>query len=194
MTSPVTQTYHSAVTERRLFYGVAEVADALGLNRQLVTVWRKRRSWGMPEPDDELASGPLWRGATIEPWIDATRSRLAAEAAGDAAPLGPDATRRWARRLLRLLALLLEDAPRPALVARALRELEQAIPALEQSAPGPDRDALLETAAALRAKPEDATTGQLLTTGLAGLEPAVRALGATGAVSRRTPPDTDGSR
>jgi hypothetical protein len=33
------------------FYGIAEIADAMGLSRQLVAVWRKRRSHGIPEPD-----------------------------------------------------------------------------------------------------------------------------------------------
>jgi hypothetical protein len=171
----------------RRYYGIAEVADALGLNRQLVTVWRRRRSRGMPEPDDELASGPLWRGATIEPWIAATRARLAAEALGDAAPLGPDAARRWARRLLRLCALLLEDDPRPALVARALRELDQAEAALAATAPSPGRDALLATAAALRTAAEPGAEGPgrdraVLAAALAGVGPAVTALRTTGAL------------
>lgn len=166
---------------RRRYYGVAEVADALGLNRQLVTVWRRRRSWGMPEPDDELASGPLWRGATIEPWIEATRTRLAAEASG-AAPLTADAARRVARRLLRLLALLLEDVPRAALVARALRELEQAEAPITAAAPSPGRDALLGGLAALRAA-ADGGSGPLLAAALAGLGGMNSALRETGAVS-----------
>lgn len=178
---------------RRRYYGIAEVADALGLNRQLVTVWRKRRSRGMPEPDDELASGPLWRGETIEPWIAATRARLAAEARGEAVPLGPEAARRWARRLLRLSALLLEDDPRPALVARTLRELEQAATALLAAAPSPERDALLATAQALSAPPPDDGSG-LLGVAVGGVGPALGALRATGVLPERTLPDTDRDR
>jgi len=49
---------------RKGFYGIAEIAEALGLNRQLVTAWRRRRSHGIPEPDAELSSGPIWRGET----------------------------------------------------------------------------------------------------------------------------------
>lgn len=185
MTTPVTHTYYvrmdGPATGPRRYYGIAEVADALGLNRQLVTVWRRRRSWGMPEPDDELASGPLWRGATIEPWIDTTRARLAAEASGGAAPLTPDAARRVARRLLRLLALLLEDVPRAALVARALRELEQAEAPVAAAAPSPGRDALLGALAALRAA-AGGGTGPVLAAGLAGLNGMNSALRETDAV------------
>lgn len=176
-----------ATDRRRRYYGVAEVADALGLNRQLVTVWRRRRSWGMPEPDDELASGPLWRGPTIEPWIEATRARLAAEATDGAAPLAPDAARRAGRRLLRLLALLLEDAPRAALVARALRDLEQAEPAVAAAAPAPGRDALLAAMTELRAAatgdgPPGAADAGVLTVGLTGLDAMIRVLRETAAV------------
>jgi hypothetical protein len=181
-----------AVDRPRRYYGIAEVADALGLNRQLVTVWRRRRSRGMPEPDDELASGPLWRGATIEPWIAATRARLAAEAAGAAVPLGPADARRWARRLLRLVALLLEDTLRPALVARALRELDQAAAGLAAAAPSPERDALLATATRIAAA-GDPGSG-LLAAALAGIEPAVRAVLATGEPPEQqvSGPDGDG--
>lgn len=114
---------------RRELYGIAEIADALGLPRQLVTVWRRRRAHGMPEPDAELASGPVWAGTTIEPWIDGQR------AARDttAAPLDQATTRRIARRLLRLVALLLEDPRRPRLVNQALREVTEMLPVLESA-------------------------------------------------------------
>src|SRR5436190_16698212 len=103
MTSTVPRDYIDHVTQarvRRRHYGIAEIAEALGLNRQLVTVWRKRRSWGMPEPDDELASGPLWLGTTVEPWIDAVRTRLAGEQHQTAEQFGPTLARRVGRRLL----------------------------------------------------------------------------------------------
>ncbi len=72
-----------ARAERKAFYGIAEIADALGLNRQLVTAWRRRRSHGIPEPDGELSSGPIWRGTTIEPWIDVVRATAGFAGAAD---------------------------------------------------------------------------------------------------------------
>lgn len=117
--------------ERRQHYGIAEIADSLEVDRQLVTVWRRRRSRGIPEPDDELAAGPLWVAATIEPWISATRRRLAMES------LGAEGKRavlpaRALRRYLRLTALLLEEQLRPGYVGRAARDLGELVPALEQ--------------------------------------------------------------
>lgn len=99
-------------------YGIAEIADALGVGRQLVAAWRRRRSHGMPEPDAELASGPVWLGHTIEPWID----RLPVRPSGGPPPLTAAEIRQLARRSLRLLALLLEERPRTQLVTRALAE------------------------------------------------------------------------
>lgn len=128
---------------RRRYYGIAEVADALGQPRQLVTAWRRRRSWGMPLPDDELSSGPVWRGETIEPWIDLTRARLAA---GDVAPAtpGPALVRRVGRRVLRLAALVLEEEQRPGLLARARAELVETRTEVEATADSPARAALLQ--------------------------------------------------
>ncbi len=115
----------------RQHYGIAEIADSLRVDRQLVTVWRRRRSRGMPEPDDELAAGPLWLAATIEPWIFATRRRLDMDspgAEGKRAVLPAQALRRY----LRLTALLLEERLRPGYVGRAARDLGEMVPALEQ--------------------------------------------------------------
>src|SRR5215469_702123 len=72
--------------------------DALGVGRQLVAAWRRRRSHGMPEPVAELASGPVWLGHTIEPWIEALPVRPSG------APPSPTAAEIWqlARRSLRL--------------------------------------------------------------------------------------------
>lgn len=138
---------------RRELYGIAEIADALGLSRQLVTVWRKRRTRGMPEPDAELASGPVWRGPTIEPWID-DQIRLAGRAS-EAAPLPPAAIRRAGRRLLRLVALLLEDNRRPRLVQQALREAADLVPEIQAAAQNPTAAALLKATAPLAALEED---------------------------------------
>ena len=106
---------------RRDFYGIAEIADALDLSRQLVTVWRRRRSHGLPEPDAELSSGPIWRGETIEPWIDDFRDRRDLPVQ----PLDAEVTLRACRRILRLAALLLEQPPRIRLLSQALAEVRE---------------------------------------------------------------------
>src|SRR4051812_49282347 len=109
---------------RRRFYGIAEIAEALGIDRQLVTVWRRRSSHGMPPPDEELSSGPLWTAETIAPWIATTRARLEAEAAGSRSGTpSPALIRQAVRRLFRLVALLLEDVPRTEVVRRAVHAL-----------------------------------------------------------------------
>lgn len=133
-----------APAPRRRHYGIAEIADALGLNRQLVTVWRRRRSWGMPEPDDELASGPLWLGSTIEPWIDTTRARLAGGEPG-ADAISTHDLRRAGRRLFRLTALLLAEEPRADLVIKAYADLEQITTGVREADQGELRQRLLET-------------------------------------------------
>lgn len=115
---------------RRAFYGITEIADALGLNRQLVTVWRKRRSHGLPEPDAELSSGPIWRGETIEPWIDGLRGRRGAPPG----PLEPATALRVCRGILRLAALVLEQPPRARLLSQALGELREVRPLVVASA------------------------------------------------------------
>src|SRR5690242_18660766 len=121
-----------SATTRRRHYGIAEIADALGADRQLVTVWRRRLSRGMPPPDDELAAGPLWVAATIEPWIEETRARLARERP-DSGPPSPRLIRQAARRVLRLTVLLLEEDPHRQSVARALQALGQLGPELTSS-------------------------------------------------------------
>lgn len=136
--------YYDRVTPpaRRELYGIAEIADVLGQPRQLVTVWRRRRTRGMPEPDAELASGPVWLGRTIEPWID-DQIRLAGRGAG-AAPLGPAAVRKVGRRVLRLVALLLEEPRRPRLIQQALREAGDLLPVVEAAERDATALALLE--------------------------------------------------
>ncbi|HEU0242236.1 MAG TPA: hypothetical protein VFR11_23690 [Micromonosporaceae bacterium] len=120
--------------DRQACYGIAEIADSLGVGRQLVAVWRRRRSHGMPEPDAELASGPVWLANTIEPWMHAlpvrpTGERVAATAAE---------VRQLARRWLRLLVLLLEERPRLELVARALADVRELLDLAMVSADGRD--------------------------------------------------------
>jgi hypothetical protein len=109
---------------RRRFYGIAEIAEAVGVDRQLVTVWRRRSSHGLPPPDEELASGPLWSAASVEPWIHVTRSRLRAEATGQrGVRLTRSLARQAASRLFHLTALLLEEPRRAEAIAPAARGL-----------------------------------------------------------------------
>jgi transposase-like protein len=174
----------SVAEVRRRHYGIAEIADALGLNRQLVTVWRRRRSWGMPEPDDELASGPLWLGSTVEPWIDAVRARLGEQSAA-AGQLGPELIRRAGRRLLRLAALLLEDTPRPSLVVRAYAELGEVVDAVRDCAAGADRELLLAALERVMSHPgsddgQPAPSADLAASCLAALAEVVPLLRRTG--------------
>lgn len=138
---------------RRELYGIAEIADALDQPRQLVTVWRRRRTRGMPEPDAELASGPVWRGPTIEPWID-EQIRLAGRPAGEEA-LTAAAIQRIGRRILRLVALLLEESPRRRLIQQALRDASELVPDVEAARRDEVTLALLKVTAPLRALADD---------------------------------------
>jgi transcriptional regulator with XRE-family HTH domain len=161
---------------RQRFYGIAEIADALGVDRQLVTVWRRRRSRDLPRPDAELAAGPLWLGSTIEPWIEQARERLRREAAATRAAhsFTPSLARQAARRAFRLAALLLEEPRRPPQLRQALLALAELRPRLEQAVVDGDagrrgaRDlALLSqeagaVAASLDSPPPDRSTDELL--------------------------------
>lgn len=46
--------------------GIAEIAAMLGVPRNTVAQWRKRGA--LPQPDAELAAGPVWERAAIEQW------------------------------------------------------------------------------------------------------------------------------
>jgi hypothetical protein len=120
--------------ERKAFYGIAEIAEALGLNRQLVTAWRRRRSHGIPEPDAELSSGPIWRGVSVEPWIDIVRDRRD-DAGGQ--PVSPEVALRAGRRMLRVAALLLDQPIRTRLLTQALAEARELLPVVESAADDP---------------------------------------------------------
>src|SRR5262249_7249252 len=121
----------------------AEIADALGVGRQLVAAWRRRGSHGMPDPDAELASRPIWLGGSIEPWIDS----LPARPSGGPPPLTEAGVPPGARRLLRLLTLLLEEKPRDQLVTRAVAEARELL-YLAPELP-PDRDTARRSIAVL---------------------------------------------
>lgn len=138
---------------RKAFYGIAEIADALGLNRQLVTAWRRRRSHGMPEPDAELSSGPIWRGETVEPWIDHVRNRRT----GDAdQPITAEFAFRAGRRMLRLAAILLEQPVRPRLLSQAMTEARELLPTLDAAADDPLGLAVAQLLAPLRGPVDEA--------------------------------------
>jgi hypothetical protein len=54
----------------RRAYGVTEVAAAVGELPGTIHVWLHRGAHGIPEPDERLASGPVWLGGgPITPWI-----------------------------------------------------------------------------------------------------------------------------
>ena len=48
-------------------YGITEIAKAMNSHSDTVSVWRSRGY--LPEPDAELAMGPVWSARRIEPWI-----------------------------------------------------------------------------------------------------------------------------
>lgn len=49
------------------YYGVREIADALGEDPRVVSNWWRRGK--LPEPSARLYMGPMWTAAAIRPWI-----------------------------------------------------------------------------------------------------------------------------
>jgi hypothetical protein len=135
-----------ADASRKAFYGIAEIAEALGLNRQLVTAWRRRRSHGIPEPDAELSSGPIWRGETVEPWIDTVRDRRE----GTSQPVGGEVALKASRRMLRVAALLLEQPIRPRLLSQALADARELLSVVDEAADEPLGRAVAQLLSPLR--------------------------------------------
>ncbi|HEY0694963.1 MAG TPA: hypothetical protein VGD71_38750 [Kribbella sp.] len=131
---------------RKAFYGIAEIAEALGLNRQLVTAWRRRRSHGIPEPDAELSSGPIWRGETVEPWIDTVRDRRESTSQ----PVDGEIALKAARRMLRVAALLLEQPIRLRLLSQALGDARELLPVVDAAADDPLSGAVAQLLSPLR--------------------------------------------
>ena len=156
---------------RKGFYGIAEIAEALGLNRQLVTAWRRRRSHGIPEPDAELSSGPIWRGETVEPWIDQIRDRRESQ------PLTGEIALKAGRRMLRIAALLLEQPIRLRLLSQALAEARELIPIVDEADDDPLGQAVKQLLTPLRRvgdEPKDLKAfRQLVLAELAQLEPLI---------------------
>jgi hypothetical protein len=163
-----------AELSRKAFYGIAEIAEALGLNRQLVTAWRRRRSHGIPEPDAELSSGPIWRGETVEPWIDQVRDRRD----HTSQPVTGEVALKAGRRMLRVAALLLEQPIRLRLLSQALAEARELIPAVDEAADDPLSRAVAQLLGPLRKtgdEPADlAAFRQQVLAELAHLEPLIR--------------------
>jgi DNA-binding transcriptional regulator YiaG len=52
--------------------GTAELAAHLGISRELTSQWFRRAK--LPEPDQRLAMGPVWRVETILAWERARRA------------------------------------------------------------------------------------------------------------------------
>ncbi len=168
-------TAEGAGSARKAFYGIAEIAEALGLNRQLVTAWRRRRSHGMPEPDAELSSGPIWRGETVEPWIDLVRDRREDEGGR---PLSPEVALRAGRRMLRIAALLLDQPIRTRLLSQALAEARELLPLVDSAADDPLTKAVGQLLSPVRGtddQPRDLKAfRQKVLSEVAQLEPIVR--------------------
>lgn len=57
----------------RQLFGLTEIADALGADPAIVRVWYHRKK--LPSPTEQLATGPVWFRADIEPWITAVIER-----------------------------------------------------------------------------------------------------------------------
>ena len=57
--------------------GVAEIAHALGVSRQTVAQWHARGQ--LPEPQAQLAMGPVWRETTIQRWAKESGRQWAKE-------------------------------------------------------------------------------------------------------------------
>lgn len=53
-------------------YGLAEIAEALGVSKVRVAQWR--REGYLPAPDSELAMGPVWTAPRIERWMEEWRA------------------------------------------------------------------------------------------------------------------------
>ncbi len=55
-------------------YGIAEIAQALGVRRQTVAQWHKPGQ--LPPTTEDLAMGPVWMGQDIQPWLDKKKEEI----------------------------------------------------------------------------------------------------------------------
>ena len=49
-------------------YGIREIADELGVSRELISQWYRRGK--LPPPTAVLAATPVWTGRRIERWLE----------------------------------------------------------------------------------------------------------------------------
>jgi hypothetical protein len=49
------------------FYGISEIAEAIGARPETVAQWYRRGK--LPPPDAVLKMGPVWIGRTIGSWL-----------------------------------------------------------------------------------------------------------------------------
>lgn len=49
------------------FYGISEIAEAIGANPHTVAQWYRRGK--LPAPDAVLKMGPLWTEDTLSDWL-----------------------------------------------------------------------------------------------------------------------------
>ncbi len=70
------------MTNKRLIYGLKEIADAIGVPRKTVAQWLFRQKNNITTPVDELptptditSATPVWLAEVIEPWIENERMR-----------------------------------------------------------------------------------------------------------------------
>lgn len=52
---------------RQELFGLAEFAEAAGVNRELFAQWRHRGK--VPDPYAELRSGPVWTARQVKAWL-----------------------------------------------------------------------------------------------------------------------------
>lgn len=65
------------MTNKRLIYGIKEIADAINIPRKTLAQWHFRQKNGvktpveqLPTPTDTTSTSPVWLAEVIEPWIE----------------------------------------------------------------------------------------------------------------------------
>ena len=63
-------------------YGIAEIANALEVDRHLVAQWYRRSSrnlsggMDLPKPNAVLSMSPVWTGQTLNSWLRVMKRKL----------------------------------------------------------------------------------------------------------------------
>lgn len=65
--------------------GVAEIADMLGVSKQVIANWRSRKG-SFPDPSVTLRSGPVWARDAIIQWAESEGIEFAAKESADSEP------------------------------------------------------------------------------------------------------------